>query len=178
MTVQHKSKPKTVASKKGISTGKKSGKTQETKTGKIKESFLDDVQKNIGRGAKIVTAFVSEVADDMSGKTTKISKDIFTKLKSGMQNTYESSTQIIEQLNENTNRYIDKYTHIAEVKKLNKLLDKTSMALGKSVLKNMKKPGLKEALEKNEEIINLLEECLQLNKQIVAEGKKLDKLSK
>ncbi len=152
----------------------------ESKTSdKSKEkSFLVDAAEHIDEGTKLVKDKTAELATDIAKKAVGFKDTLFDKVKKGVSEAYEASSKAIEELTETAQEYGDKYKHKIEINKLKAKQEKQFTKLGSLIFDKYKVIGISaDKLFKEKDIKELINEIENTAKQIVEQGKTLDKSS-
>ncbi len=181
-TTAQKSKPKSKSEPKPKRTAPKTTKTKKEppakESGKKPEetTFIDSTSENIEQGVKAVGDKTSEVISDITKKTSVFADSFYKRLRESVSEVYEAGTRAADGLVETAQRYTDKYKNRTEIRRLQQEQEKRYTKLGALIFEQYKIVGIDaDALFKEKEIKDIINEINEQAKEIVERGKALDK---
>jgi hypothetical protein len=158
--------------KKKIASKSSKSKVKKTSTSTEAHGFLTEAAENIEAGAEVVGEKISKIAE----KTSESAGEIFKAVKKGLSSIFDTGTKFADEITQTAHKYIEKYQHNMEVKKLSSERNSLTAKLGlKTFVKyKMNETTLQKLLEENE-ILDLIKEIEKLDRKIVKIGKQLTK---
>jgi hypothetical protein len=171
-----------MADKKSNTKTKKPNKTQKQnkKSNKHqaipKNKPLVDFAENIEIGVKSVGKKMSDAAAVVVEKTSTMAKPTYDKLKESFADVSELGKEMLDELTNTAQHYLEKYKNRIEMKKLNDEKNKLVHQLGNIIYVRYKIKNVGPIkLFRDPDIQTLIKDIENKNKEIVKMGKKIDK---
>jgi hypothetical protein len=143
----------------------------------IKEEHgpLVEAAENIEEGAKIVREKVSEVASSITEKTSEVTGPLIDKVKDSVSDIAELSKKVLDEISQTAQEYVEKYRHKAEMKKIGEERKELTIKLGTLIYIRYKVRNIgPENLFQDQEILRLMKDIEEKDKEIIKKGKELD----
>ena len=137
---------------------------------------LVDLAENIEIGVKTVGKKMSDAATVVVEKTSTMAKPTYDKLKESLADASEFGKEMLDELTNTAQHYLEKYKNRIEMKKLNDEKNKLINQLGNIIYVRYKVKNLGPIkLFREPDIQTLIKDIENKNKEIVKMGKKIDK---
>jgi hypothetical protein len=144
---------------------------------KVEHGPLVEAAENIEEGAKIVGEKVSEVASSIAEKTSEVTGPVIDKVKDSVSGVAELGKKVLDEISQTAQDYIEKYRHKADMKKIGEERKALTIKLGSHIYVRYKVRNFSpENLFQDQEILGLINDIEQKDKEIIEKGKELDNL--
>lgn len=143
-------------------------------TKKFAESSME-ATRHFAEKAREIGDRTPEIASHVLEQTTRLTRDVFGRLQEGWSSAYEASSKLMHEAYDTTSGYAERHKNTVVMKKLTAEREKINQKLGAVVYTKYRNEGVSPAdIFELEEVKELLDQCDNVDKEVVRIGKELD----